>query len=223
MHLSDEMRAGIRSGVPLIFPAVACGIAFGVLAQPVMGSIAPVVMSLIVCSGAAQFAALTVLMTGGGALPAITAGMLLNARWLPMGLALGPYFKGGPLRRAIESWTIVDASFAIASRGDGTYSRERLIGATIPQSSSWFLGTVIGVLGGSLITDPQVYGLDAMFPAFFAYLLFEEAHGQAALAVAALGALIAFTLMPFTPAGVPVVVAGAAALIGLKQARRLVA
>jgi len=220
--VSSDLRAGIRAGVPLIFPSLAIGVSFGVLAQPVMGSIAPVVMSLIVCSGAAQFAALTVLLAGGGALPAITAGMLLNARWLPMGLALGPYFKGGPLRRALESWTIVDASFAIASRGDGTYSREQLIGATIPQASSWILGTVLGVLGGSLIGDPQALGLDAMFPAFFAYLLFEEAHGQTKLMAAALGGLIAFVLMPFTPAGVPVVVAGAAALIGLRQVRTVV-
>ena len=220
--MSSDLRAGIRAGVPLIFPSLAIGVSFGVLAQPVMGSIAPVVMSLIVCSGAAQFAALTVLLAGGGALPAITAGMLLNARWLPMGLALGPYFKGGPLRRALESWTIVDASFAIASRGDGTYSREQLIGATIPQASSWILGTVLGVLGGSLIGDPQALGLDAMFPAFFAYLLFEEAHGQTKLMAAALGGLIAFVLMPFTPAGVPVVVAGAAALIGLRQVRTVV-
>ena len=220
--MSSDLNAGIKAGVPLIFPSLAIGISFGVLAQPVMGSIAPVVMSLIVCSGAAQFAALTVLLAGGGALPAITAGMLLNARWLPMGLALGPYFKGGPLRRALESWTIVDASFAIASRGDGTYSREQLIGATIPQASSWILGTVLGVLGGSLIGDPQALGLDAMFPAFFAYLLFEEAHGQTKLMAAALGGLIAFVLMPFTPAGVPVVVAGAAALIGLRQVRTVV-
>lgn len=223
MPFSPEIRAGIRSGVPLIFPSLAGGISFGVLAQPVMGSIAPVVMSLIVCSGAAQFAALTVLVSGGGAVPAITAGMLLNARWLPMGLALGPYFKGGPLRRALESWTIVDASFAIASRGDGTYSREQLMGATIPQASSWILGTVLGVLGGSLISDPKAFGLDAVFPAFFAILLFGEAKGNMGLAAAILGGLIAFALMPFTPAGVPVVAAAAAALLGLKQARALVA
>src|ERR1700754_1213496 len=102
-----DLRNGIRAGLPLVLPTLAGGISFGVLAQPVMGSIAPVVMSLIVCSGAAQFAALTVLVAGGGAAPAIAAGMLLNARWLPMGLALGPYFKGGPLRRALESWMIV--------------------------------------------------------------------------------------------------------------------
>src|SRR6201991_5179201 len=121
----NDIRTGIRAGLPLVLPTFAIGLSFGVLAQPVMGSIAPIVMSLIVCSGAAQFAALTVLIAGGGALPAIAAGMLMNARWLPMGLAVGPYFKGGKLRRALESNALVDASFAIASNGDGTYDRAR--------------------------------------------------------------------------------------------------
>ena len=111
----------------------------------------------------------------------------------------------------------MDASFAIASNGDGTYDRARMIGATIPQASSWVAGTAAGVLGGSLIGDPQALGLDAMFPAFFLVLLFEEARGHAAYAAAALGALIAFSLLPWAPPGIPVVVAASAALIGLNQ------
>jgi 4-azaleucine resistance transporter AzlC len=217
MPNSDDIRAGIKAGMPMVLPSVAIGISFGVLAQPVMGSIAPIVMSVIVCSGAAQFAALTVLLAGGGALPAILAAMLMNARWLPMGLAFGPYFKGGPLRRALESNALVDASFAIASNGDGTYDRERLIGATIPQVTAWMTGTAMGVLAGSLIGDPHALGLDAMFPAFFLYLLFEEAHGRAAYTAAGVGGLIALALLPWAPAGVPVVVASAGALIGLHQ------
>ena len=68
-----------------------------------MGSVAPIVMSLIVFSGAAQFAALTVLTAGGGVVAAVAAGMLMNGRWLPMGLAVGPFLKGRPVRRSLES------------------------------------------------------------------------------------------------------------------------
>ena len=221
MHLSPEIRAGLKVGFPLVPATLLGGISFGVLAQPVMGSIAPVVMSLFVFSGAAQFAALTVLATGGGTLAAILAGMLLNARWLPMGLAIGPFLKGGRLQRSVESIAIVDASFALASRGDGTYDRERLIGSTAPQFVAWSTGTLIGVLGGSLLGDPKALGLDAMFPAFFAFLLFGELRDRTRVTAAALGAAIAFLLLPFTPAGIPVVAAACAALIGLKQARKV--
>lgn len=220
--MDNDLRQGLRAGVSLMLPTAAGGFSFGVLAQPVMGSIAPVLMSIVVFSGAAQFAALTVLTTGGGALAAIAAGMLLNARWLPMGLAIGPFLKGGRVRRSLESIAIVDASFVLASNGDGTFSRDRLIGSTLPQFFAWTGGTLLGVLGGSFISDPQAFGLDAMFPAFFACLLFEELRDRMRVATAACGAAIAFVLMPFTPAGIPVVAAACAALFGLRRGRRAV-
>ena len=217
MHKSTDIRAGLKSGLPLVLPTLVGGFTFGVLAQPLMGSIAPVLMSLAVFSGAAQFAALTVLTAGGGAVAAIASGMLMNARWLPMGLAVGPFLKGGPLRRSLESLGIVDASFALSSNGDGTYDRGVLIGATIPQWFAWVGGTLLGVLGGSLLGDPQALGLDAMFPAFFLALLFAEARTRPARAAAMTGALIALVLLPWVPAGVPVVAAAAAALLGLNR------
>ncbi len=88
---------------------------------------------------------------------------------------------------------------------------------------AWSTGTLIGVLGGSLLGDPKALGLDAMFPAFFAVLLFSELRDRVRVTAAALGAGIAFLLMPFTPAGIPVVAAACAALIGLKQVRRVTA
>jgi 4-azaleucine resistance transporter AzlC len=195
------------------------GVTFGVLAQPVMGSIAPIVMSLVVFSGAAQFAALTVLTAGGGVVAAVAAAMLMNGRWLPMGLAVGPFLKGGRLRRTLESQALVDASFALASRGDGTYDRGVLIGATLPQYAAWSLGTAAGVLGGAALSNPQALGLDAIFPAFFAVLLYGEARSRETITAAAAGGVIALALMPFTPPGVPVMAAAAAALLGLRRTR----
>jgi 4-azaleucine resistance transporter AzlC len=217
MHEPSDIRTGIRKGLPLVLPTLAGGISFGVLAQPVMGSIAPVVMSIVVFSGAAQFAALTVLTAGGGALAAIAAGMLMNGRWLPMGLAMGPFLTGGRLKRATQSLALVDASFALSRRADGTYDRGVLIGATLPQYAAWTGGTLIGVLTGSALADPAALGLDAMFPAFFAVLLAGEARGRLPLTAAATGAVIALALMPFAPPGVPVLAATAAALLGLRS------
>jgi 4-azaleucine resistance transporter AzlC len=219
MHTPSDIRTGIRKGLPLVLPTLAGGISFGVLAQPVMGSIAPVVMSIAVFSGAAQFAALTVLTAGGGALAAIVAGMLMNGRWLPMGLAIGPFLSGGRLKRSAQSLALVDASFALSRRRDGTYDRGVLIGATLPQAAAWTSGTLIGVLTGSALADPGALGLDAMFPAFFAVLLAGEARGRLPIMAAATGAAIALVLMPFAPPGVPVVAASAAALLGLRSQR----
>src|SRR3954469_21747107 len=209
--------SGLRAGLPLVAPTFAGGFSFGVLAQPVMGSIAPVLMSLTVFSGAAQFAALTVLAAGGGAVAAIAAGMLMNARWLPMGFAMGPFLSRRPLFRAAQSQALVDASFALSSRGDGTYDRGILFGATLPQFFAWSAGTLAGVLAGGALADPSSLGLDAIFPAFFLVLLFGEARRGKPLTAALLGAGIALTLTPFAPPGIPVLAASAAALIGLRS------
>jgi 4-azaleucine resistance transporter AzlC len=212
------IRAGVRAGLPFVLPALALGISFGVLAQPVMGSVAPIVMSVCVFAGGAQFAALGVLEAGGAAGAAISAGMLMNARFLPMGFAIGPSLRGRPLARAAQGQAIVDASFAIASRGDGTFDRGLLLGASIPQAVGWMGGTVIGTLGGDVLSDPAQLGLDAIFPAFYLILLLEEVAGRPALKAAMIGAAITLVLMPIAPAGLPVIAASLAAFVGLRRA-----
>ena len=216
MHEHSNVSAGVRAGLPLVLPTLALGISFGVLARPVMGPLAPIAMSSFVFSGAAQFAALSVLAAGGGAVAAIAAGMLMNARWLPMGFAIGPSLRGGPLARAAQGQTIVDASFVIANRGDGSFDRGLLMGATAAQAVAWISGTIIGVVAGPVLGDPQSLGLDAIFVAFYLALLFEEARGRRPLAAGLAGAAIAFALMPFTPPGVPIIAASTAALVGLR-------
>jgi predicted branched-subunit amino acid permease len=191
-------------------------ISFGVLAQPVMGNVAPIVMSALMFAGSAQFAATAVLAAGGGAAAAIVAGLLMNLRYLPMGIAIAPSLRGGALRRAAVGLTMIDFSWAASSRGGGRFDPEFMVAATAPSYPAWVGGTAIGVFAGDLISDPGAFGLDAIFPAFFLCLLVEGElrPGRPAL-VAALGSLIALALIPFTPAGVPVIAASAAALIGL--------
>jgi branched chain amino acid efflux pump len=205
-------QAGIRRGLPFGIAVFTIAISFGVLARPVMGSLAPIVMSIVVFSGAAQFGALAVLGAGGTAGAAIAAGVLLNARYLAMGLALAPSLRGRPLSRAAFALTTVDASWAAASVGDGTFDPWYMVGASIPQYVGWVLGTVIGVLIGGALGDPRSLGLDALFPAFFIALLFEEARGRRRVAAACGGAAIALALTPLVPAGLPILAAAAAAL-----------
>jgi predicted branched-subunit amino acid permease len=183
-----------------------------------MGAVAAVVMSALVFAGSSQFAATSVLADGGGALAAIVAGILLNLRYGPMGIALAPSLRGRPHRRAAYGQAMIDASWAMASRGEGRFDPSFMVGATLPSYPAWVLGTVVGVLAGDLITDPEALGLDALFPAFFlALLMGGELRGGRSrpLAAALLGAAIALALAPFTPPGVPVICAAAAALVGL--------
>jgi 4-azaleucine resistance transporter AzlC len=208
-----RLRAGIRRGLPFGVAVFAIAISFGVLARPVMGTWPPIVMSIVVFSGAAQFGALAILSAGGGTGAAIAAGVLLNARYLAMGLALAPSLKGRALSRAAFAMAIVDASWASASTGDGTFDPWYMVGVTVPQYPGWVLGTIIGVLLGHALGDPRALGLDALFPAFFVALLYEEARGRRKLIAAGGGAGIALVLTPFTPPGLPILAAAVAAIL----------
>jgi len=210
---------GGRAGFPFALATLVLGISFGVLARSLgWGTLAPIVFSVVAFSGSAQFAVASVLGSGGGAIPAFIAAVLLNARFGPMGVAVAPYLKGGPFRRALEGQAVVDASWALASRGGGRFDREFMIGATAPQGVAWIVGTAIGALGGDFIGDPERLGLDVIFPAFFLVLLAEELRGgRRAIAVALIAAALALVLVPFAPPGVPVIAACAAALLGLRR------
>jgi 4-azaleucine resistance transporter AzlC len=211
--------AGARAGLPFALATLVLGISFGVLARSLgWGALAPIVFSVIAFSGSAQFAVASVFGSGGGVLPAFIAAVLLNARFGPMGIAVAPYLNGGPLRRALEGQAVIDASWALASRGGGRFDREFMIGATIPQGAAWIVGTAIGALGGDLIGDPERLGLDAIFPAFFLALLADELRaGRRAVVVALIAAALALALVPLTPPGVPVIAACAVALLGLRR------
>ena len=208
-------RDGVRAGLGFVLPTIAVATSFGVLAEPVIGAIPAIVMSVIVYAGSAQVAALTVLAGGGGAGAAVTAGLLMNTRFLPMGLALGPSLPGGAALRALQGQAVVDPSWALANRGGGRFDRRLLIGSTIPQFVAWVSGTAVGVFAGDVIGDPATLGLDALFPAFYLALLVQELRGRRPLVAALLGAAIAIALLPFAPPGLPVIAATSAAVIAL--------
>src|SRR5215208_3913761 len=171
-HGGGVYLAGARAALPFALATLVLGISFGVLARSLgWGTLARIGFSVIAFSGSAQFAVASVLGPGGGAVPAFIAAVLLNARFGPMGVAVAPYLKGGPFRRALEGQAVVDASWALASRGEGRFDREFMIGATVPQGVAWVAGTAIGALGGDFIGDPERLGLDVIFPAFFLALL----------------------------------------------------
>jgi len=213
--LDSPIRVGIRAGLPLVIPLAAVAISFGVVARQSLGATAPIVMSSVVFAGASQFAAVSVLAGGGSAAAAIAVGLLLNLRFLPMGFAAARAFRGGPFRRAAEGQAIVDASWAFASRGDGTFDRGILLGATIPQALAWVSGTAIGVVAGSALGNQGRIGLDAVFPAFYLALLVGEVRGPRSRDAAVLGGAITACLISVLPSGLPVFAAVSAAFLGL--------
>jgi 4-azaleucine resistance transporter AzlC len=216
-----DLSRGIRVGISAGIATLAIGVAFGLVARPVIGAIPAIVMSGVVFAGSAQLTAVSVLAAGGSGAAAAVAGLLMNLRFLPMGVAAASAFRGGPLRRALEAQALVDASWAIAGDGTGRFDRGLLLGASIPQALGWWVGTVVGALGGAWLGHADALGLDAIFPAFFLLLLIDQVRDRRALTAAILGAAICVLLIPHAPAGIPVAASAAGALIGLRPRRNI--
>jgi branched chain amino acid efflux pump len=213
-----SFRAGLRAGVPYALAGGVVALSFGVLArQAGFSALGAIVMSAIVFAGSAQFAAIAIIAGGGGVGAAIGAAALMNSRFLSMGVALAPSLSGRALQRAAQGQTVVDASWAMANRGDGRFDRHFLFGASAVQYVTWTLGTTVGAIAGSGLGDPRALGLDAIFPAFFLALLLPELRDRRSRGVALGGALVALALVPPAPPGVPVLAASAAALVGLRR------
>jgi predicted branched-subunit amino acid permease len=186
-----ELLAGARAVLPIAVAAATFGISFGILARDAgMGVVAPIVMSFTTFAGSAQFAAASVLEQGGALAAAILAAVLLNLRYLAIGISVAPSLQGSLPRRIAEA---------------------QLAGLAL--MVAWCGGTVAGVIGGGALGDPETYGLDAMFPALFLALLVGLLKDARAVRAAIAGALIALVLLPVAPPGVPVIAAVAGALL----------
>jgi 4-azaleucine resistance transporter AzlC len=218
------LRAGARAAAPIAIAVIAFGASFGILARDAgMGVVAPIVMSLTTFAGSAQFAVASVLDDGGAVVAAIAAAVLLNLRYLAIGMSVAPSLRGSGARRLGEAQLAIDESWAMAQR-DGRVDRDMLIGAGLVLGACWVSGTVIGVIGGSALGDPADYGLDAMFPALFLALLVGQLDGRRARVAALAGGAIALALTPLAPPGVPIVAAALGALVALAvRAERVVA
>lgn len=210
---------GARVGLGLAVPTFLLAVTFGATARELgWGTLAPVVASVVVFSGSAQFALLTALGGGGGLPTAVASAALINARFAPMGVAVAPSLKGNRLRRAAEGQAVVDGSFVAAHLGGGVFDRERMIGATAVQFVAWVAGTVVGVLLAPPEELTRALGLDVVFPGFFFLLLLDEIrHSRRATAAAGLGAAIAGGLAFVAPAGLALLGSSVAALIGLRD------
>jgi 4-azaleucine resistance transporter AzlC len=212
-------RSPVAASITLGAAVGVFGVSFGVLAVASGLSVAKTcALSLLVFTGASQFAAVGIVGTGGSPLAAIASALLLASRNSAYGLVLAPDIRGPWWRRLLAAQLVIDETTAIAMAQPDRRDRVRAFWATgLAIFVCWNVGTLLGALGGGVIGDPAALGLDAAFPAGFLVLIAPHLRGMEGKVAAALGAGIALVLVPLAPAGVPIIAAGAAALIGCRR------
>jgi len=211
-----ERRTVLRDAAAVSVATGAYGLSFGAISVSAGLTLAQTcALSVLMFTGASQFALVGVVGAGGAPLSAAATATLLGTRNALYGLRLaGLLGLRGP-RRLLGAQLVIDESAAMAT-GRGSTGAARLgfwvtgVGVFL----LWNLATLLGAAGGALLDDPGVLGLDAAVPAAFLALLAPRLRAGSEARVVALGAaLVALAVTPFTPAGVPVLCAALVALV----------
>ncbi|MBB3053261.1 4-azaleucine resistance transporter AzlC [Prauserella isguenensis] len=176
----------------------------------------PMLMSVVVFAGAAQFMFVGLIASGGNPIAAVLAGLLVNARHLPFGFAIGDVFGRGLARRAVGAHLMIDetVAFALAQR-DVDRRRTAFWVCGIGLFACWNVGVVAGAFGGTVISDTDAFGLDAAFPAVLLALVLPSLKDRSTRLAVVVGVVVALATSPLLPAGVPVLLALAGVLVTL--------
>lgn len=217
MTRDKQDSAATRAGLAVGLAAAAYGVSYGALAVAAGLDIwQTCVMSLLMFTGGSQFAFIGVIATGGVAAgpAAIASAAILGIRNGIYGVRVSPIIGAGFWKRIAAAWVTIDETTAV-STNQPTLRSQRIGFWTTAAATfiGWNLTTLIGALIGDALGDPRQWGLDAAAAAAFVGLLWPRLRQLQTVAVAAAAAVIAIALTPVLLPGLPVLVAGIAAIL----------
>ncbi|MFH9138517.1 AzlC family ABC transporter permease [Streptomyces sp. NPDC017524] len=205
----DALGVGIAVGLS--------GFAFGVTsAGSGLSLLQTCVLSLLVFTGASQFALVGALAAGGNPYTAAAGAFFLGVRNAFYGLRLSQLLALPRAVRPFAAHWVIDETTAVTL--PQPTRRAARIGFTVTGLTLyvlWNLTTLVGALGAEALGDTDAWGLDAASPAVFLALLAPMLKSTVERVTAGLAVLLALTLLPVLPAGVPVLLSALAAPVVL--------
>ena len=220
MSVNPKRNPVDRTALSVAFTVGLYGAAFGAAGVTAGFSILQTcLLSILLFSGASQFAVVGIMGAGGAAVSAIATATLLGFRNALYGLQMAPILKVKGLKRILAAQITIDESTAVATLQENDADRRRGFYVTgIGVYIFWNLFTFLGALGASAIGDPSVWGLDAAVPAAFCGLIWPRLKNKTHFVVSAVAIAWALLLTPITPAGIPIITTVLLAVIfGLKK------
>lgn len=220
MSINQKKNPVDRTAVSVAFTVGLYGAAFGAAGVTAGFSILQTcLLSILLFSGASQFAVVGIMGAGGSAISAIATATLLGFRNALYGLQMAPILKVGGLKRVLAAQITIDESTAVATLQENDEDRKRGFYVTgIGVYIFWNLFTYLGALGASAIGDPSVWGLDAAVPAAFCGLIWPRLKNKTQFLVSAIAIAWALLLTPIAPAGIPIITTVLLAVIfGVKK------
>jgi len=173
-------------------------------------------LSLLMFSGGSQFAFIGVFAGGGlASLPAaIVSAWMMGVRNGFYGVAMAPIVQARGARKLLAAQLTIDESAGVGLAQEGEQRQRYGFWATgLAVLVFWNSLTLLGALLGSAISDPNDWGLDAAASAAFVALVWPRLKDSPTRVVAMLALVIATVTSPFVPQGIPVLLAGATAIV----------
>ncbi|MET0136002.1 MAG: AzlC family ABC transporter permease [Kibdelosporangium sp.] len=167
----------------------------------------PMLLSVVVFAGAAQFTVVAVLAAGGDPIAAVAAALLVNTRLIPLGFTVGDLLGPGLPRRMLGAHLVIDENVAFTLGRTGPQRRAAFWACGSLLFACWNLGVLLGAFGGTFITDTNALGLDAAFPAVMLALVLPALNDGPTRRAALAGVVIALATAPFVSAGLPLLFA----------------
>ena len=220
MSVNPKKNQVDRTALSVAFTVGLYGAAFGAAGVTAGFSILQTcLLSILLFSGASQFAVVGIMGAGGSAVSAIATATLLGFRNALYGLQMAPILKVKGLNRILAAQITIDESTAVATLQENDADRRRGFYITgIGVYVFWNLFTFLGASGASAIGDPSVWGLDAAVPAAFCGLIWPRLKNKTHFVVSAVAIAWALLLTPITAAGIPIITTVLLAVIfGLKK------
>lgn len=196
-----------RTALSVAFTVGLYGAAFGAAGITANFSILQTcLLSLLLFSGASQFAVVGIMGAGGAAISAIATATLLGFRNALYGVQMAPILKVTGIKRILAAQITIDESTAVATLQDNDADRKRGFYLTgVGVYIFWNLFTFLGALGASKIGNPSVWGLDAAVPAAFCGLVWPRLKDKRQFIISGSAIGLALLLTPIAPAGVPII------------------
>jgi predicted branched-subunit amino acid permease len=187
----------------------AYGLSFGAAAVTAgLSTLQSCVLSLLLFTGASQFALVGVLGAGGSAVAAVAGALLLGTRNALYAVRLSSLVPARGPRRLVAAQLTIDETTGMATAAPPGLAGTAFWATGASVYVLWNLATLAGAVGAARLGDPGALGLDAAVPAAFLALLAPQLRSRGLASAALAGALVAAAAIPFTPPGVPVLLAG---------------
>ncbi|HEX3931240.1 MAG TPA: AzlC family ABC transporter permease [Nocardioides sp.] len=210
-----ERRAVVRDSLGVGIATGLYGVSFGAVSVAAgLSVLQTCALSLVMFTGASQFAFVGVAAAGGAPLSGALTALMLGTRNTLYGLRLAPMLGFRGWRRPVAAHLVIDESTAMSVlRPTRELARTGFVATGLSVFALWNLFTLAGALAGNLIGDPRTYGLDAAVGGAFLALLWPRLGDRRNRVVAVCAAAVALGVVPVSAAGVPVLVAGGVAVL----------